>query len=188
MKSAVEFVGYQGEGTLGRRILDGAKTVTLFGDEVYVNAKIYNLEGFSAHADRNGLLSWAKGFQTRPAAFFLVHGELESKQALAQGIGEATGISPVVVEGISEYEPGKAPPATEAQTMGDIVDTEDMEEMRRKIAELRDSLDGVFYRSRLALSEKNDPAVVSEISNGLLALEKDIFTLASIVTEPGSGV
>ena len=54
-KSSIVFVGYQAEGTLGRMLIDGAQEVTLFGDKVQVNARIYNLQGFSGHADRDGL-------------------------------------------------------------------------------------------------------------------------------------
>jgi metallo-beta-lactamase family protein len=180
-RAAVVFVGYQGEGTLGRRLLDGAKTVTLFGEEIYVNAKIYNLEGFSAHADRDGLLAWAKGFRTRPEAFFLVHGELEPKRDLARSIEDATGIRPVVIENISEYEPDKSSVTTEAQAMLDIVDEEDIERLRRQISDLRRSLDRALYHSRLALSDRADPAAVTDINNRLMALEKDVFALASAV-------
>ena len=63
-KSSIVFVGYQAEGTLGRMLIDGAQEVTLFGEKVQVNARIYNLQGFSGHADRDGLLEWLKGFQT----------------------------------------------------------------------------------------------------------------------------
>src|SRR5690606_23345926 len=50
---SVVFVGYQAEGTLGRRILDGAKDVKIFGENIHINAEIYSLEGFSGHADKN---------------------------------------------------------------------------------------------------------------------------------------
>ncbi|MDR1797858.1 MAG: MBL fold metallo-hydrolase [Clostridiales Family XIII bacterium] len=103
-KDAVVFVGYQAVGTLGRDIVDGAKSVKLFGDEVRVNAHIYNLEGFSAHADHDGLMAWVKGFEEKPERFFLVHGELQSKKDLARDIERETGIAPTVVEHISEFE------------------------------------------------------------------------------------
>lgn len=104
--SSVVFVGYQAEGTLGRRLIEGVKTVKLFGDEIYVNAHIYSLEGYSGHADKNGLIAWAKGLEKPPAHLFLVHGELAAKQALAQGIADNTGMHPTVVTEISEFDLG----------------------------------------------------------------------------------
>ncbi len=93
-KASVIFVGYQAEGTLGRLLVEGAKEVTLFGEEIQVNAEIYNLEGFSGHADRDGLLMWLGGFQKEPKHIFLVHGEPESKEDFARDCGAKAGISP----------------------------------------------------------------------------------------------
>ncbi len=72
------FVGYQTEGSLGRRLLDGEKTVTLFGEEISVKAEIARLQGTSGHADKNGLVNWLKGFKTNPELIFVNHGDDES--------------------------------------------------------------------------------------------------------------
>ena len=69
------FVGYQAEGTLGRKLIEGADTVKLFGEVVEVNARIVTLKGISGHADMNGLLDWLAGFKEKPAKIFVVHGE-----------------------------------------------------------------------------------------------------------------
>jgi metallo-beta-lactamase family protein len=74
-ESAVVFVGFQAPGTLGRRLLDGTDEVRLFGEEIAVKAKIYNLKGLSAHADREHLIAWAENFNPRPARYFITHGE-----------------------------------------------------------------------------------------------------------------
>jgi metallo-beta-lactamase family protein len=71
--SAVVFVGYAATGTLARRIIDGAKQVSIFGEDVPVRARIYTINGFSAHADQVELLNWQK--QTGASRVFLVHGE-----------------------------------------------------------------------------------------------------------------
>ena len=76
--SSVVFVGFAAQGTLARRIIDGAKTVTLFGEEILVRAKIYTINGFSAHADRDELLAWHQ--HSRAPRTFLVHGEEEVMQ------------------------------------------------------------------------------------------------------------
>jgi metallo-beta-lactamase family protein len=75
--------GYQAVGTLGRRLVDGARRVTILGDEVPVRAEVVTLGGFSAHADQTALLSWLKGFRRRPRRTFLVHGEADVAAELA---------------------------------------------------------------------------------------------------------
>ncbi len=80
--SSVIFVGYAAQGTLARRIIDGAKKVRLFGEEVTVRARIYTIGGFSAHADHDELLAWY-GAQ-RPEHTFLVHGEDNGRQGIAK--------------------------------------------------------------------------------------------------------
>ncbi len=73
--SSVIFVGYQAEGTLGRRIVEGAKQVRIYGEDVSVNAKIHTLGGFSGHADKNGILDWMGNFKNPGMKVFVVHGE-----------------------------------------------------------------------------------------------------------------
>jgi metallo-beta-lactamase family protein len=71
--ASIIFVGYAANGTLARRIIDGAKYVTLFGEEIPVRASIHTINGFSAHADRDELLAWHRAI--KPATTFLVHGD-----------------------------------------------------------------------------------------------------------------
>ncbi len=72
------FVGYQTGGSLGRRLLDGVRKVTLFGEEISVKAEIASLHGMSGHADKDGLVNWIKGFKKKPALVFVNHGDYES--------------------------------------------------------------------------------------------------------------
>ena len=77
-ESTVVFVGFQGEGTLGRALLDGAKSVKLFGEEIAVHAKIVNFPGLSSHADRDHLMDWISAFkEKKPRHVFVVHGDRE---------------------------------------------------------------------------------------------------------------
>ncbi len=69
------FVGYQAEGSLGRRLLNGETRVTLFGEEISVGAEIATLQGTSGHADRDGLIKWLEGFKTKPETVFVNHGD-----------------------------------------------------------------------------------------------------------------
>lgn len=73
--STICFVGYQAVGTLGRKLIEGAECVNLFGETVMVNAKIETLKGISGHADVNGLLDWLGGFEKKPQRVIVVHGE-----------------------------------------------------------------------------------------------------------------
>jgi metallo-beta-lactamase family protein len=82
-ESTVLFVGYQAIGTLGRQILDGKPEVRLFGKMVRVRAKIENIPGFSAHADRDELTRWLSGMQRPPRRVFVTHGEPEAAAAFA---------------------------------------------------------------------------------------------------------
>ncbi len=92
----VIIVGYQVEGTLGRALVDGARTIQLWGEEVEVNATIHNIGGFSAHADQQGLRDWYHGFRQQPP-LVLIHGEEEARQTLADTLRE---------EQVMVYTPG----------------------------------------------------------------------------------
>ncbi len=74
-ESTILFVGYQTAGTLGQLLLEGAKTVKLFGEEISVKAELAVLDGISGHADRDGLVRWLEGFRKRPDTVFVNHGE-----------------------------------------------------------------------------------------------------------------
>ncbi|MFV0363272.1 MAG: MBL fold metallo-hydrolase RNA specificity domain-containing protein [Suipraeoptans sp.] len=90
-ESTVCFVGYQAEGTLGRKLIDGVDTVKLFGETVEVNASIVELKGVSGHADKAGLLSWISGFE-KPECVFVVHGEDQVTDEFAHTIEEELNI------------------------------------------------------------------------------------------------
>ena len=103
-KSTILFVGYQAPGTLGRSIVNGAKKVKIFGEEIAVNARIEYIEGYSGHADQEWLLNFVYSFFSKPKQIFLVHGEEESQEILKQKLEETTRI-PVTVPKLGEkYE------------------------------------------------------------------------------------
>ena len=88
---SVIIAGFQAEGTLGRRLVDGAKTVRLFREMVPVRADLYTLGGLSAHADRDALTGWLSGFKTPPGRTFVVHGEAETALGFADLLREGMG-------------------------------------------------------------------------------------------------
>lgn len=181
-KSSVIFVGYQAEGTLGRMLTEGQKDVVLFGEAVHVNAEIYNLEGFSGHADKEGLLGWLSGFKVKPKQLFLVHGELESKEALAASIKEKLGYDPVVVTGVSEFELKKTEIVSKEEIYEDAIDNEAVEATKQRIIEIHDQIENLLYNTGLVMGEKISPEKMSRINDLVLALQKDSLNLGSVIT------
>ena len=81
---AVVFAGYQAEGSLGRRLLDGAQSVRLFGEDIAVRARICQIQGLSSHADQAELLNWIGHFDPRPKQIFVVHGDAQVTESYAR--------------------------------------------------------------------------------------------------------
>lgn len=96
--STILITGFQAAGTLGRKLVDGAKMVRLLGEDVPVRADLYTIGGLSAHADRDALLNWIGHFQTPPKQTFVVHGEAETATGFAALISEKPGWSAVAPE------------------------------------------------------------------------------------------
>lgn len=102
-KNGVIMVGFQAEGTRGRRLLDNEPSLRIYGVEVPVKAKIYQIEGLSAHADQNELMEWAEGFCEKPKRVFVVHGEKESSEALAFKLKEELGWNTVIPQYLESF-------------------------------------------------------------------------------------
>ncbi len=94
-KNTILITGWQSPYTLGRRIVDGNKTVKIFGEKYDVKAKVEVITGFSGHADREGLLAWTGAMQKKPQQTFVVHGEEESANALAEALRAEVGLKSV---------------------------------------------------------------------------------------------
>jgi metallo-beta-lactamase family protein len=103
-QNTILFAGYQGEGTLGRRIVDRAPVVTIFGDDVRVEADIYTLGGLSAHGDQRALLDWLGHVSPPPKQTFIVHGEQSTMQIFAEKIDSELGWKPTLPNIGSTYE------------------------------------------------------------------------------------
>lgn len=92
----VIIVGYQGEGTLGRQLVDGAKTVKIFGETIAVKARIHTLNGFSAHAGQTELLKWLRLLAPSKPEVVLTHGEARGREPLAELIRQRHGLKPLL--------------------------------------------------------------------------------------------
>ena len=103
-RNTVLFVGFQAEGTLGRRLVDGAETVNVYGEPIRVRAEVASLQGFSAHADQGELVSWVTKMDPMPRDIFLVHGELPAAEPLADQLREKTGARVHIPERDQEFE------------------------------------------------------------------------------------
>ncbi len=102
--STILFVGYQAPGTLGRRIVDGQEKVKILGEEFAVKARVEYIEGFSGHADQNGLISFVASFNSKmPKHIFLVHGEEDSQEVLKDKLIEETGVDVTIPSYGEEY-------------------------------------------------------------------------------------
>lgn len=102
--STILFVGYQSEGTVGRKLLDGATSVRLFGEDIAVNAKICAMSGISGHADRDMLLGWLGHMTQSPTQVFANHGDDEVCDSFAASITEKLGFPAVAPYSGDEYD------------------------------------------------------------------------------------
>lgn len=100
----VLFVGYQAEGTLGKKIMSGEKLVKIFGEEIAVNAEIKYLDAFSGHADRDGLLNWIAAMNKKPEQIFIVHGEIDAQKVLREYIEQGFKIHSTIPAYQEQYD------------------------------------------------------------------------------------
>lgn len=180
-RNSIVFVGYQAEGSLGRMIVDGAKEVTLFGEKISVKAKIHNLQGFSGHADKNGLMAWLKGFQKEPKHIFLVHGEADAKEEFAASVRDELGYEPIVVRANSEFVLEKDEIVNMEQAMADAIDEETLANTRNNIADIHRRLEDILYNAKLMVGGDIEPEKLARINNIVLELEKSTINLGAEV-------
>ncbi|MCQ2547453.1 MAG: MBL fold metallo-hydrolase [Clostridia bacterium] len=182
-KNTVIFVGYQAEGTLGRLIVDGQKEVTLFGEQVHVNAEIVNLDGFSGHADRDGLVSWLKGFEKEPNNIFLVHGEMDAKRDFAKYVNENLGYKPIVVEGNSEFDLKNDKLTNYDEAIAEAYDDKKIQDLRNRIANIHTNIEKILDSTDIAMGMDMSRDKIDKIRNTIIQLEKDTINLGEQVTE-----
>lgn len=197
---SVVFVGYQAEGTLGRRIVDGEKNVKILGEEIHINASIHNVEGFSGHADKPALLAWLQGFKEKPKKVFIIHGEAESKADFAKEVTEKLGFSCIVpeyntiydiksIDSIQEihidnkvkvksklYEEALVEIHKEIETATE----EEIKELTKNVEKIK-----ILFENALKLTEgqlKKDMKVesINKINNNIIEIENEIMNLTML--------
>lgn len=184
-RNSIVFVGYQADGTLGKMLVEGIKEVKLFGEMISVNAEIYNLGGFSGHADQNSLFAWIAGFQQKPKQVFLVHGEEDSKKDFAQLIHDQLGYEPVVVLGNSEFEldMNTAQVVNYDEAMREAAHDDDVRKVRTSIADIHQNIESILYHTDLAIGSEISEAKLIQINNIIQELKKATMVLGTTVTE-----
>ena len=181
-RNSIVFVVYQAEGTLGRRIVEGAEEVSIMGETIKVQAQIHNLEGFSGHADQNGLLDWISGFQVAPKQVFLVHGEEESKRVLGKLIEDKLGYKVQVIEGISEFELEK----DEVHQLSHedsipLADKEEVKDLRKQLEEISSDLQIILKNVDDTMSSDISAKKANDINNYAQELKNVALNLGASV-------
>lgn len=146
---SVLLVGYQAQGTLGRRLVDGEKQVTIHGEKISVNASIYCIDAFSAHADRTGLINWISGIRRKPKTIFAVHGEEDTSVAFAEELINDYGFTVTVpnIGDVIQLEDAARKIATIPALR--IPHEESMEQMEKAYREIQEGVKSIVDRESL---------------------------------------
>lgn len=168
-ESTILFVGYQAEGTLGKKILSGEKLVKIFGEEIAVKAHIEVLDAFSGHADKDGLINWIDGFKQKPKSIFIVHGEYLVQQVFKANIKEKFGIDAV----IPDYE--------ESYTFdGNLIGlkqntyTSNRLELLESLSDLKNEIDVLTNNVKADIKNNTELDQLIELKEKIADLRKDI--------------
>ena len=182
-EASIVFVGYQAEGTLGRRLLDGEKNVKILGEEIKVNAEIYNIEGFSGHADKPALLNWIDGFKEKPGKIFIVHGEKEAKEELAMEVKERFNINSIIPEYNILYDIKEKNFVNEIvlESKKQKIEDKHINELLKEFEELKKVFENALINTKSYLNDEDiDIDKIKNINNNIKSLENEIMNLTII--------
>ncbi len=184
-ESSIVFVGYQAQNTLGRRIRDGEKLVKIFGEEINVSSEVYDLEGFSGHADRNGLLKWLGAFKKKPKKLFIVHGEEDAKTDFAKEVEASLSIECIIPRdgeiyelernklSVSEIIKNISSPPRSMQP----AEAEKIESLLREIDSVKELFNNALNLTEGVLNESVNVEEYNRINNRLIELENAVMNL-----------
>ncbi len=172
-KSAVIFVGYQAEGSLGRILLDGAEKVKLLGEEIAVNCEIHRMEGFSGHADEPMLLEWVNKMNNKPKKIFLVHGETEQSLPLANTLNENLGIKTEIAELWKSYT---LDPVRDGLEKDNEYQAQKMD-IQKELVDLQIGLQSLDENKKLTKLDDLDDEKYKEIRKKLMDINENIMDI-----------
>jgi metallo-beta-lactamase family protein len=174
--ASVVFVGFQAEGTTGRKIVDGAEKVRVFSEEVAVRAKIFTINGFSAHAGRSQLMEWLGHFRREGLRVFLIHGEYGAQRELASLIESRFGLPVAIPDYLEEItleagrelarvaHPDKAAPRIDwGFLIADMENRFAQLRERRELLEAKGWVEQTELRDRLLDANRSVAGILSEI-------------------------
>jgi metallo-beta-lactamase family protein len=173
--SSLVIVGFQAKGTTGRKIVDGAKHVKIFRENVSVRARVFTIGGFSAHADQSELLEWVSHFESNPEVF-VIHGEPEASNSLAQEIRNRFSLTVHVPEWKEQLilgpskatreTPSERPPDSKAMILNTIQDLKtELETLSRRIESDTDKQEdklGEYELDRLKYIQEELQAIINQ--------------------------
>lgn len=178
--STILFVGYQAPGTLGRRIADGEKNVKILGEEFTVNARVEYIEGFSGHADQQGLLNYVCSFKNKmPKHIFLTHGEEDAQDTLKEKINEqAPNINVTIPEYGQEFTLDDSDMQMEQRYTNPQAKEFDKIELMEKMQKLETELEDMRHslKEDIRLSTSSDEDMV-KLNNRVTELRKQIVQI-----------
>ncbi len=180
-KNTVIFVGYQAQGTLGRILKEGVKKVKLFGEEIAVKAEIVSTDGFSGHADQQGLMEWLRGFKKMPKKIFLVHGEPEATETLAGLIRNEMNI-PVETPTVGyAFEMEEAVLKADSKEM--LLPVQRRENIKKELDEVFAQMERLVPKADMFLDEKVLEKEYDTLKNKLIDLQRELMNLSILLGE-----
>ncbi|WP_026894775.1 MBL fold metallo-hydrolase RNA specificity domain-containing protein [Clostridiisalibacter paucivorans] len=179
--NSVVFVGYQAEGTLGRKIRDGAKKVKILGEKIVVDANIHSIEGFSGHGDQNDLLDWLKGFRKTPKKIFIVHGERKSSEALEKIIHEKFNISTFIPKMGDVYEFKNE--RFESHKDKFVEPLKQKEDIEKELQQVYDQFESLVLKTDKIIDGKFITEEYDNLKNRLLELQQKLLDVSMMISK-----
>ena len=177
--NSLVFVGYQAEGSLGRILLDGVKKVKLLGEEINVALEIYDLEGFSGHADQKFLLNWVSNFKIKPKKIFIVHGEEIPSTTLANLINKKLNIDTIIPNMGDKFDIKKD--YIEVKKGASVEPALLKEDIENELENVYNQFKSLFNRSSSLYEEKLLEKRYDELKNKLIDIQGQLMDLNIII-------